>query len=122
MHWGHKIADRGGPVEVTRHEYNTQAGVETPAQPEVPFCALHVWGYWWELNARRPPGFESIAPFSFTEIHFWQAATGRSLDTAEITWLIAMDDAWLDEIAKERKARNEREKEEAERNKQQSRK
>ena len=115
MHWGHTVVSKSGPVEVTRQEQNTQAGVETPAQPELPFCAEHVWPWWWELNARRAPGFESIVPISYSEICHWMIATGRTLLPHETRWLVAMDDAWLDEIAKERKARQERDKEKSER-------
>lgn len=111
MHWGHTVASREGPQPVTRLEYNTQAGVESPAEPIVPFCAEHVWSYWWELNRRRPPGFESISPFSYTEICHWMVLTGRELPPYEVRWLVDMDDAYLDEISKERSAKREREQE-----------
>ncbi|MGH8033828.1 MAG: phage tail assembly chaperone [Lysobacterales bacterium] len=108
------MASRTGPVEVTRLEYNTQAGVESPAQPELPACAEHVWFWWWELNDRRAPGFESLAPLTYAEIHHWILLTGKLLGPEEIRWLIAMDDAWLSTISEERAARQERDKEAAE--------
>ena len=101
-------------MEVTRLEYNEQAGVESPPQPEIPECAEHVWNWWWQLNARRQPGFDSLAPFSYAEIHSWILLTCRYVAPEEIAWLIQMDDAWLATIAEERKARSEREKERSE--------
>jgi hypothetical protein len=80
-------------------------------------CGEHVWAWWWELNARRPPGFESLAPLSYGEIHSWILLLGKRVATEEIRWLIQMDNAWMHSIAEERKARRERDKEEADRNK-----
>jgi hypothetical protein len=114
LEWGHKVASREGPVEVTRKVYNEQAGVETPRQPSIPECAAHVWGWWFELNARRGPGFDSLAPISYSEIKNWILLTGKLVTYEEIAWLVAMDNAWLLAIAEERRARSEREKEEAE--------
>jgi len=85
-----------------------------PDQPEIPQCAQHVWEWWWELNTRRPPGFDSLAPISYSEIISWLYLTGRYVSPEEIGWLIQMDNAWMNSIAEERKARTEREKEEAE--------
>jgi hypothetical protein len=110
LHWGHKVASREGPVEVTRLEYNQQAGAETPEQPEIPACGQHVWDWWWELNARRAPGFDSTVPLSYTEICSWLVLTRRLVTPEEIGWLIAMDDRWLNTIADERKAKSERDK------------
>lgn len=90
-------------------------GVEVPPQPEIPVCADHVWHWWWELNARRAPGFDNLAPISYAEIHSWILLTGRYVRPEEITWLVQMDNAWLGAIADERKARQERDKEESER-------
>lgn len=114
INWGHKVASRNGPVEVTRKEYNEQAGAVTPEQPAVPECATHVWTWWWELNSRRPPGFEAVAPLSYTEIRAWILLTGRHVAYEELEWLIQMDNAWLNTIAEERHAKREREKQEAE--------
>jgi len=83
----------------------------------VPPCGEHVWKWWWELNSRRPPGFESLAPLSFTEIRSWVELFGKLVTPEEIGWLVQMDNAWLRAISEERKAKRERDKEEAERNK-----
>ncbi len=115
LKWGHKVNSPHGRahglVEVTRQEYNQQAGVESPEEPEIPFCAEHVWKWWWELNARRPPGLDNLAPISYGEIESWISLTGKMVTHEEIRWLMQMDDAWLSAIAEERKARQERDKE-----------
>jgi len=103
------VAARGGPVEVTRAQYNQQAGVATPEQPDVPLCAKHVWAWWWGLNARRPPGFDNLAPISYGEIESWISLTGKQVAPEEIDWLIGMDNAWLSVISEERRAKQERE-------------
>jgi hypothetical protein len=117
INWGHQVASRHGPVEVTRQEYNQQAGAQTPEQPTVPICGQHIWDWWWELNARRPPGFDSLAPLSYTEILSWIFLTGKALKYTDIGLLIEMDNAWINTIATERKDRSERDKEKANRNK-----
>jgi len=81
----------------------------------VPECGEHVWHWWWELNSRRPPGFDSLAPISYSEIINWLYLTRRYVSPEEIGWLVQMDNAWMTAIAEERKARSEREQEEAER-------
>jgi len=80
-------------------------------------CAEHVWKWWWELNSRRPPGFDNLAPISYSELRAWILLTGKYVAPEEIRWLIDMDNAWMTAIAEERKARREREKAEADRNK-----
>lgn len=103
------MASRTGPKEVTRREFNAQAGVATPKQPSVPACAQHVWDWWWELNARRGPGFETIAPITYSDLYHWLLLTGKYVMPEEIDWLIQLDNAWLAIIIEERDARQERE-------------
>jgi len=83
--------------------------VETPEQPDVPVCAQHVWDWWWELNARRPPGFDNLEPISYTEICSWLFVTRRHVAPEELDWLVRMDNAWLVAIAEERRLKQERE-------------
>lgn len=110
--WGHEVAGRHGPVAVTRAVYNEKAGADTPEQPEVPVYAQHVWDWWWELNSRRPAGFESLSPIPYAEIESWKRQTGRIVDPVETDWLIGMDNAWLSVIAEERQAKRDRERQE----------
>jgi hypothetical protein len=104
-------------VEVTRKEYNDNAGAETPPQPEIPECGKHVWAWWWELNARRPPGFDALVPLSYTEIMNWILLTGKRVSPEEIRWLIDMDNSWLSTIAQEKRDKADRDKADAERRK-----
>lgn len=69
------------------------------------------------MNGRRPPGFDSLAPLSYSEIYHSILLTGRSATYRDIRWLIQMDNAWLEQIARERTDRREREREQAEREK-----
>jgi len=87
-------------------------------QPTIPECAQHVWEWWWELNARRAPGFDSLSPLSYSEIHSWILLTKRFVAPEDIRWLMQMDDAWLRQISTERKDKSEREKDEADRKRQ----
>jgi hypothetical protein len=80
-------------------------------------CAQNVWDWWWQLNARRPPGFENLAPISYTEIRSWRKETGKHLAPEDVRWIVTMDNAWLHTITKERTAKHDRDKEEANRNK-----
>ena len=113
--WGHKVSvGRNEQKEVTRAEYNEVAGAETPEQPAIPFCANHVWQWWWELNTRRQPGFDNLAPISYSEIGHWLLLTGKQVTPEEISWLIQMDNTWISAIATERNDKAEREKERSE--------
>lgn len=69
----------------------------------------HVWAWFWELNTRRQPGFDTISPMTFTEIKNWIELTGKNVEPIEIQWLIEMDNAWLNQIAQERKDKQDRE-------------
>ena len=117
LNWGHTVPSREGPVEVTRIDYNEHANAETPEQPTVPICAQHVYDWWWELNARRGPGFDTLAPLTYGEVAFWARLTGRQhiVTPVEVRWLMTADDAWLRTIAEERKGKQDREKEKVER-------
>jgi hypothetical protein len=84
----------------------------------VPLAGAHVWAWWWELNQRRQPGFEALAPLTYTEIKSWLELTGKYVSPEEIGWLIEMDNAWLNQIAQEQKDRRDREKVAAERKRQ----
>jgi hypothetical protein len=103
MHWGHSISTKDGQVEVTRAEYNESFGVEVPEVPEIPDAVSHVWDWWWELNARRAPGGESVAPITFSEIYHWSSLTRTQITPSEIGMMIQMDDAYLRSVAEERK-------------------
>jgi hypothetical protein len=108
MKWGHKIASKEGPIEVTRAEFNESFGVPVPDDPVV--SLEHVWSWFWHLSNRRQPGFDSQAPITYSEIKNWTLLTRTVVTPSEVELLIAMDDAYLEQISIERKARHERDK------------
>ena len=112
MHWGHKVSNKGGQVEVTRAEFNEAygAGDKTPEPPEIPDAVAHVWEWWWRLNARRSSGFDSMSPLSYSEIYHWSALTRTQITPDEINMLMQLDDAYLAAVNTERKEQRERDK------------
>lgn len=108
MHWGHKDRDGNG---ITRAQYNANFNAPVPEQPDVPDAVTHVWEWWWQLNARRAPGFESAAPLTYSEIYHWSALTRTQVTAAEIGILIQMDDAYLQAVRDEQRGQRERERE-----------
>lgn len=110
MNWGHTIAAKGGPVEVTRAEFNEAFGVEVPDQPAIPDVAMHVWLWWQHLNSRRSPGFDGLSPISYSDIYHWSALTRTQITPDEIAMLIAIDDAYIRAVNTERKEQRERNK------------
>ena len=103
MHWGHSISTQDGQVDVTRAEYNESFGVEVPEAPEIPDAVVHVWDWWWHLNARRQTGGESVQPISYSEIYHWSSLTRTQITPSEIEMIIQMDDVYLRSVAEERK-------------------
>jgi len=112
MHWGHKVIGKDGQIEATRAEYNEAFGAEekTPEAPDIPDAAMHVWEWFWRLNARRPPGFDSMAPLTYSEIYHWSALTRTQITPDEINMIVQMDDAYLQAISAERKEQRDRDK------------
>jgi len=111
-HWGHKISGKDGQIEVTRAEWMAAFGVEDkiPEPPVIPDAVMHVWEWFWKLNARRVPGFDSMAPLTYSEIYHWSALTRTQIATQEINMLIQMDDVYLQAISAERKEQRDRDK------------
>lgn len=110
MKWGHRVLSKDGQVEVTRTEYNMAFGVESPDPPEVPEIVNHVWEWWWQLNARRSSGFDSISPITYSEIYHWLVLTRTQIMPAEIEIIIKLDDAYLLAVSTERKEQRDRNK------------
>lgn len=110
MHWGHKVTGKDGDVEVTRAEFNIAFGAEnkTPDVPEVPDIVEHVWTWWWQLNSRRAPGFDAMAPITYSEIYHWSTLTRTQITPNEINMLIQMDDAYIQAVNVERKEQRDR--------------
>ena len=110
MIWGHKVYNKSGRVEVNRAEYNTAFGVESPDSPTIPDAVIHIWGWWWHLNSRRPPGYDSIPPLTYSEIQHWSALTRTQVTPTEIGIIMRVDDAYLQAVRTERKEQRDRDK------------
>lgn len=105
MKWGHKIASKEGPIEVTRAEYNEAFRVEVPEEPVI--SLEHVWNWFWLLNGRRKSGFDSPNPIGYDEVYSWSVLTRTIVTPSEVGLLMAMDDAFLEQVAIEKKGRRE---------------
>lgn len=68
--------------------------------PKVPDAAVHLWGWFWQLNDARPEGFSSAGPLTFGEIAAWAGLTGITPHPWEVEALKAMDRAYLASVAK----------------------
>lgn len=99
---------------MTRAEYNAAFHMETPPKPDLPMEAIDAWNWWNELNSRRPPGFDSIAPISYTELIHWIVLSGNHVSREEISWILDMDNAWIAAVSRERREQRERNEEERE--------
>lgn len=110
MHWGHKVSGKDGQIEVTRADYNMSFGVEVPEPPEIPDCAVHAWELWGKLSARRPAS-EGVCPLSPEMIESYCRVTGETVDPDDYRMIEAMDDAYISEVGKERKAMFDRDQE-----------
>ena len=67
---------------------------------EVPDCVVHVWNWFWALDAGRAPGMTGPAPLSFVEIDAWRRLMQEDPRPWEIRAIKAMDAAYLSEWAK----------------------
>lgn len=112
MHWGHKVSGKDGPAEVTRAEYNQSFGVAVPEPPELPECAVHAWQFWSRISARRPAA-EGVCPLSPEIIESHCRLTGDTVDADDYAMIEAMDNAYISEIGKERKAMFDRDREQS---------
>lgn len=92
---------------ISRIERAQRFGVEDkiPEEPEIPELGTHIMGWFWELNSRRVMGMEMPHPLSFTEIDAWRRLTNTYVLHEEIEALIAIDSAYLMQIAKNKEAR-----------------
>jgi hypothetical protein len=62
----------------------------------------YLLGWFWDLNAGRPPGFSGPEPLSMTELALWISLTGEIVRREEIRIIRSMDDAYLAAVARER--------------------
>lgn len=107
MHWGHTIGFGEGKREVTREEYNAGFGVPTPECPEIPDQGRFVFSLFWDLNKKRRPSEGGTFPLLPTDIEGHLRLSGEAIDEYDYKLIGAMDDAYISEVGKERKARME---------------
>lgn len=107
MKWGHKVSSNNETLEVTRAEYNAAFGVEVPEEPEIPLD--HVWIWFWTLNRRRQSGGDGLNPLTYQEVYSWSALTRTIVTPSEVELLMEMDNAFIEQVSIERKAKAERE-------------
>lgn len=69
-------------------------GDEVPERPEVPDCAAHVLGWFYELSSRRAPSMGGVSPLQFGDIAAWQALLGVQVLPEEVRMILAMDVAF----------------------------
>ncbi|KAG1471040.1 hypothetical protein G6F57_011538 [Rhizopus arrhizus] len=83
------MADETGE---TRRQRNARFGITEAPEMEIPDAAAHVWGWFWELSARRHSGPEAL---TFADIGQWASLLQMELLPEEVQMLMAMDDQYL---------------------------
>lgn len=73
------------------------------AEPEVPYCLQHTWGWFWELHQARGAGFNGPLPLSFTEIQAWVNVKDVKIRSFEVEVIKEMDTKFMEYVAKKQK-------------------
>ena len=73
------------------------------AEPEIPHCLQHIWGWFWELHQARGAGFNGPLPLSYTEIQAWIDVKGIKIWPCEIGVIKEMDAKFMEHVAKKQK-------------------
>ena len=91
----------------TGFEYAERYGMlETiPDQPEVPPVVEHLVELFWKIGRKRKSGPEPIA---WADIDAWLRLTDSDLTPDEVEAIMAMDDTYIAEVHKARRAYQER--------------
>ena len=76
--------------------------VLVPDPPEFTFYVDHVWEWFWHLCGRRQQGLNGPQPLTYRELESWRNSVPFLVAHEEIAWLMAMDEAYLDQLALER--------------------
>lgn len=107
IHWCRPILPNGE----TRIEEAERFNADVPDEPELSYDVQHVIEWFWRLNRRRQQGWNGPLPISYREIRAWIDCTAQRVAVEEIEWLMAMDDAFLDQLAIERSLEEKRKEE-----------
>lgn len=77
--------------------------IEEISGPAVPSEILYLWGWFWELNRAR--GSTGFGPgiLDWTALKHWMEITGNRLTSWEVATLRAVDDIYLEFVAKRAK-------------------
>lgn len=67
---------------------------EVPDEPEVPECAAHVLGWFFDLSNRRASAFSGAGPITFADIGAWRDLTGTIVEPFEVRMILDMDSAF----------------------------
>lgn len=73
-------------------------GVPLDDEPELPYGSGYLLEWFYQLNARRPPGFDSPAAIPYSEIEAWARLTDSNPRPHEVDALTAMDSAFLEAV------------------------
>lgn len=72
--------------------------IDVPDDPELEQGSEYILQWFWELNAKRQPGFSGLCPLTFADIRAWQQLTGKITRPDEIEALMLMDSAYTNAI------------------------
>lgn len=72
-------------------------------QPEIPEGWEHVWQWFWELSGGRGHNGFGPLPLSWADMAAWSRICGIELQPWQAAIFRAMDAAWLNEAAKQKK-------------------
>ena len=99
----------------TRRQRNEKFGMgDRNVEVSVPVDGAHIWNWFWELDAFRPP-VEGIAPLNYSIVADWASGTGNLMTRDEAKAIMAMDKAYRVALSDEIRANTERARMEAER-------
>ena len=79
-------------------------------EPSVPFCAEHLWNWFWELHSTRSAGMNGPDPISYLEIDAWEKKTGKIVHPFEVKIIKDLDAAYINFSHKERRKKQEKNK------------
>lgn len=102
MKWGHSVQFGSEKVEMTRADYNRAFNVPVPESPHIPDEVEYIWDMWFRLNARRSVS-ESLSPLQYSEISAFLSLENEGIERLELYLIEAIDNAYLGQVAKERK-------------------
>lgn len=73
-----------------------------PDEPELTQDVEHVLNWFWHLSERREQGMNGPCALTYTEIEAWLCCVPYEVTYEEISWILAMDQTFLDELHKAR--------------------